>query len=221
MTKAQLKRTIRILLIFGVALIIISALDFFNNAHHNRFIAPHMAFFAIAFAAYFAYALQRRGKYIDDLRTWWNDMCIAKSAILEYCDLAPKLKSPELEKAYFSSFYKISTAMDKLRLIFCNVDRTAKNQKGYYPFEQIRDIIDVCRNIDPNITDYQKNIRSHKRAIDALFTSLRHSIQLEADLVPPDHPFTFEHKERAEYLTSILASTGVDITKIRGNNKGR
>lgn len=198
MTKAQLKRIIRILALCGIALIVISAVDFFSNTSQNKFIASHMAFFAIAFAAYFAYALQRRGKYIDDLRSWWNEMCAAKSAMLEYCDLAPSLKSPDSEKAYFSAYYKLSTAMDKLRLIFCNVDRKNGNIKGYYPFEQIRDIIDVSRNINPNNRESQSLLKSHKNAIDILFTSLRHSIQLEADLVPPDHPFTFENNEREQ-----------------------
>jgi hypothetical protein len=43
-----------------------------------------------------------------------------------------------------------ATAMDTLRLIYCNVGRTPDNPRGFYPFEQVRDLVDVARSIAPD-----------------------------------------------------------------------
>jgi hypothetical protein len=38
--------------------------------------------------------------------------------------------------------------MGTLRLIYCKVGRDSKNLRGYYPFEQVRDIVDAARSVD-------------------------------------------------------------------------
>jgi hypothetical protein len=91
---------------------------------------------ALIAAAYIAFVFQQRGKFVDDLRRWWNEIVQAKSDFYVYCEM-----TKPSEHDYFKGFYRISTSMDTLRLIYCNVDRTPQNQKGYYPFEQFATLL--------------------------------------------------------------------------------
>jgi hypothetical protein len=131
-------------------------------------------------------------------------MVNAKSALLLHCD-KPGISVDD----YLSAFYQLSSCMDSLRLIYSNVDRTKGNHKGYYPFEQVRDIIDLARSLDPRPMYRDGSIgsppselekRRVKEGITIVFQSLRHAIQDEAGAMEPDKPTRFDSPIRQEYL---------------------
>jgi hypothetical protein len=188
---------------------------------NGTFVSQNAALIALIAGAYSAYCLQQRGKFIDELRDWWNDMVQAKSEFLIYCDC-----DEPTEDGYLKAFYKLSTAMDTLRLIYCNVDRTRRNPKGYYPFEQVRDIIDMARSVRPRRESSSPKLilpscmarAQVKRAIDIIFQSLRHAIQAEAKASPPDHPTRFDSVYRGKYIED-LKKTNIDLVSIRRQNQ--
>jgi hypothetical protein len=166
------------------------------------------------FAGYLTYVFQQRGKFVDDLRRWWNEIVAAKSELFIYCD-----KAAPSEDEFFKSFYKLSTAMDTLRLIYCNVGRTPKNPKGYYPFEQVRDIIDIARSVAPGKKPSNADRLAAKTAINLVFQSLRHAIQDEARASAPDKPTLYSSKYRIWYMDELKNNVKVDIEDIRAKNK--
>jgi hypothetical protein len=109
--------------------------------------------------------------------------------------------------------------MDTLRLIYCNIDRNEKNQKGYYPFEQVRDIIDVARSVDYRRNPSGSDRLRAKQAINLIFQSLRHAIQEEASASTPDNPTLFDSKYRSKYLDEIQRGIGIDLLRVREQNK--
>ena len=182
------------------------------------FVSQNGTLIAIMAGAYAAFVLQQRGKFIDELRRWWNQVVNAKSEFYKFCDM----QNP-VEKDYLGGYYQISAAMDSLRLIYSNVGRRKDNQTGYYPYEQIRDIIDLARSLDAKkhngtIPSYQVR-QSIKASIDIVFQSLRHAIQDEAHATPPDNPTLFDSPYRAAYISNLQQRYGVDVQKIRNANK--
>src|SRR5580692_9854893 len=142
MTNGSLRRRLIAALLLIVAILLTSIVE--EKCLTSRYVSSNSTLIALLFAGYLTYVFQQRGKFVDDLRRWWNEIVAAKSEFFIYCD-----KAAPSEDEFFKSFYKLSTAMDTLRLIYCNVGRTPKNPKGYYPFEQVRDIIDIARSVAP------------------------------------------------------------------------
>lgn len=197
-----------------VAIIAASAIESVCWSKSETFISKHSTLIALLFAAYLAFIFQQRGKFVDDLRRWWNETVAAKSEFYIYCE-----KTKPSEDDYFQGYYKLSTAMDTLRLIYCNVNRSEQDPKGFYPFEQVRDIIDVAKSIRPNIKPSKMDRLKAKLAIDLIFQSLRHAIQDEARASTPDKPTLFESKFRSQYLSEIKKRIGLDVMKIRNQNR--
>lgn len=198
-----------------VAILVVSFLEYLYTPTSNRtYISSNATLFALLFAAYLAYLFQQRGKFVDDLRKWWNEIVQAKSDFFLYCD-----KTEPTEDEYLKAFYRLSTAMDTLRLIYCNVDRTPNNPKGYYPFEQVRDIIDVARSVKWKREVSKADRMKAKMAINLIFQSLRHAIQAEASASAPDEPTLYESKYRQKYLSEIIRGIGIDVMKVRADNK--
>jgi hypothetical protein len=187
---------------------------------NGTFVSQNAALIALVAGAYSAYCLQQRGKFIDELRAWWNEMVQAKSTLFKYCDSEAPCK-----EIYLEAFYKLSTAMDTLRLIYGNVDRDKRNPKGYYPFEQVRDMVDIARWLEPDPKLHPPGsygiARAHaKRAIDVVFQSLRHAIQAEARASIPDMPTRFDSPYRSAYISELKAFD-FDLLAIRNANKTR
>jgi hypothetical protein len=190
---------------------------------NGTFVSQNATLIALIAGAYSAYCLQQRGKFIDELRAWWNDMVMAKSEFLMFCD-----RTTPSEEDFLKAFYKLSTAMDTLRLIYCNVNRTKNEPRGFYPFEQVRDIIDLALSLRPRwpagLDQAASTLPTHearmqiKRAIDVIFQSLRHAIQAEAKASPPDEPTRYDSPNRQSYL-KVLLDRGMDVLAIREQNK--
>lgn len=142
MTNQKLRK--RLFIAGGIVVLIlaISLIEYIAKYPHNNstFVGTNSTLFALLFAAYLAYIFQQRGKFVDELRSWWNGIVEAKSDFFVYCE-----KSLPSEDDYLKGFYALSVSMDALRLIYCNVGRNDEDPKGYYPFEQVRDIVDVVR----------------------------------------------------------------------------
>jgi hypothetical protein len=216
MTNQKLRTRLIVAAIVVLVILAISFSEFLSKDPHNRatFIGSNATLFALLFAAYLAYIFQQRGKFVDELRGWWNEIVEAKSAFFIYCD-----KENPTEEDYLKGFYALSTSMDTLRLIYCNVRRTEKNPKGYYPFEQVRDIVDVARSIASYKKPTAADRTTAKQAINLIFQSLRHAIQAEASASIPDHPTLFESPYRAKYIKEITQQIGLNLLSIREANK--
>jgi hypothetical protein len=115
MTKNQLRKQLG-LLALAFAILLAWALTEFYWFGRPSFVANHGTLIAIGFAVYGAHVLQRRGKFIDDLRTWWNEITKAKSQVLTLGDT-----DKTTQKEFNEAFYSLSNAMDSLRLIFSNI----------------------------------------------------------------------------------------------------
>jgi hypothetical protein len=216
MTNQKLRK--RLFIAAGVVMLIlaISLAEYIAKypSNNTTFIGSNATLFALIFAAYLAYVFQQRGKFVDELRSWWNGIVEAKSDFFIYCD-----KSSPSEEDYLKSFYRLSISMDTLRLIYCNVGRDKKNPKGYYPFEQVRDIVDVVRSVDYRRKPTTEDRLKAKQAINIIFQSLRHAIQAEASASIPDQPTLHDSKYRSKYLDEILQGIQVYIKHIREQNK--
>jgi hypothetical protein len=202
----------------GIAVIAILIISFFEYlytpASGRTYISSNATLFALLFAAYLAYVFQQRAKFVDDLRKWWNEIVQAKSDFFVFCD-----KTTPTEDEYLKAFYRLSTAMDTLRLIYCNVERTPNNPKGYYPFEQVRDIIDIARATKFDQQSSQTERLKAKRAINIIFQSLRHAIQAEASASIPDEPTLYDSPYREKYIKDVRRDVGLDVPNIRAKNK--
>jgi hypothetical protein len=215
MTNKSLKRRLWAVTAIIAILIAASLSEYLiRGGTANTFIGNNATLFALIVAAYIAFIFQQRGKFVDDLRRWWNEMVQAKSEFYIYCDM----QNPS-EGDYFRGFYKISTAMDTLRLIYCNVGRSPQNQIGYYPFEQVRDIVDVAKSIAPAKNPSQADRTTAKLAIDLIFQSLRHAIQSEASASTPDEPTLSKNEHRKRYFAEIKNGLNIDIEAVQVQNK--
>jgi len=216
MTNARLKRR---LVASGVVIFFTIALSFVEYYEYGKigsnFLGSNGSLIALLFASYIAYIFQQRSKLADDVRKWWFEIVNAKSEFFIYCD-----KSKPTEDDYLKSFYKLSAAMDNLRVIYCNVHRNQNDGKGYYPFEQVRDIIDLAQSASHNKLPSFEERQRIKHAIILIFGSLRHAIQSEATSLTPDKPVLFESSERDEYIRKMKSLFAVDLKTIRLTNKG-
>jgi hypothetical protein len=216
MTNRKLRRLLLIAGSFVIVILAISMTEYIIKYPTNNvtFVGSNATLFALLFAAYLAYVFQQRGKFVDELRSWWNGIVEAKSDFFVYCD-----KSSPSEEDYLKGFYGLSISMDTLRLIYCNVDRGDQNLKGYYPFEQVRDIIDIARSVDYRRKPSEEDRLKAKQAINLIFQSLRHAIQAEAGASIPDEPTLYNSKYRAQYLDEIRRGINLDVMRIREQNK--
>jgi hypothetical protein len=202
----------------GIAVVLIlaiSLIEYVTNGPNNRatFVGNNATLFALLFAAYLTYLFQQRGKFVDELRGWWYKIVEAKSAFFVYCD-----KANPTEEDYLKGFYALSTSMDTFRLIYCNVDRTKENPKGFFPFEQVRDIMDVARSVAHSRNPTTAARANAKRAINLIFQSLRLAIQAEASASVPDNPTLSDSPDRDAYLKQIGQETHIDLAKVREAN---
>lgn len=216
MTNKALKRRLVAVIAAVVIVLIASLVEYFYRPPNsqNTFIGGNSTLIALLAAAYLAFVFQQRGKFIDELRKWWNDIVEAKSDFFIYCD-----KSNPTEDDFFRSYYKLSTSMDTLRLIFCNVGRSKQNPKGLYPFDQVRDIIEVAKSLCPEQKPTRQSRKRAKQAIDLIFQSLRHAIQAEANASPPDDPTLYESEYRLKYLKEIRENLNLDLERVRQKNR--
>ncbi|PPQ14702.1 hypothetical protein CV770_35565 [Bradyrhizobium sp. AC87j1] len=201
-----------------IVILFISLSEYLTKDANNKatFVGSNATLFALLFAAYLTYVFQQRGKFVDELRGWWNEMVEAKSLFFVYCD-----KKNPTEEDYLKGFYALSTSMDTLRLIYCNVRRSGQNPKGYYPFEQVRDIIDVARSIAASESPTAQDRTNAKEAINLVFQSLRHAIQAEANASVPDNPTAFDSPHREKYVKEIQSGIGLDLSVIRKANQAK
>ena len=215
MTNRSLRRQLLMAVAAVFVCLALSAAEYvYKGQDRPTFVSSNATLFAIIFAAYIAYLFQQRSKSVDDLRRWWNEVVQAKSDLFVYCD-----KAQPTEDEYLKAFYKLSTAMDTLRLIYCNVGRTTDNPRGFYPFEQVRDLVDIARSISPSKSFSFEDRKKAKIAFDIIFQSLRHAIQFEASATPPDAPTLYEGEQRAIYIKQVLTRSGIDVESVRRSNK--
>jgi hypothetical protein len=216
MTNRKFRNRLFIASAVVMVILAISLLEYVKKypTNNTTFIGSNATLFALLFAAYLGYVFQQRSKFVDELRAWWNGIVEAKSDFFAYCE-----KSTPTEDDFLKGFYKLSVSMDTLRLIYCNVDRGKDNWKGYYPFEQVRDNIDVAKSVGYSRSASIEDRAEAKQAINIIFQSLRHAIQAGANASIPDQPTLYNSKYRIEYLAEIKRGIGIDVVGIRDKNK--
>jgi uncharacterized membrane protein len=88
MTNRKLRKRLFIASAVVMIILVISLVEYINKypANNTTFIGSNATLFALLFAAYLAYVFQQRGKFVDELRSWWNGIVEAKSDFFIYCD---------------------------------------------------------------------------------------------------------------------------------------
>lgn len=215
MTHKRIMVRLVVVIVALVSILSLSLVEYFlSPPGTQRYISSNATLITLVFATYIAYLFQQKTKLIDDLRRWWNEIVEAKALLYAYCD-----RAKPSESEYLAAFYKLSTCMDALRLIYCNVARDEENPKGYYPFEQVRDIVDLARTIAPACKPDRETRAKVKQSINVIFQSLRHAIQEEAGAHPPDNPTLWNSPFRQAYLRQVRERFGFDLEEIRQRNK--
>ena len=86
MTNRKLRK--RLFIAAGIVMLIlaISLIEYIAKYPNNNttFIGSNATLFALIFAAYLAYVFQQRGKFVYELRSWWNGIVEAKSDFFIY-----------------------------------------------------------------------------------------------------------------------------------------
>lgn len=92
-------------------------------------------------AAYLAFAFQRRGSYLQALRTVWEHMVGAVAGALTYTDTESPTREQQLQ-----TLGKLSVAIEEVRGVFRNVP-AAGAPEGWYPFEPVKQIYQEIRDL--------------------------------------------------------------------------
>jgi len=139
-------------------------------------------------AAYLAYAFQRRNAYMQALRAVWGPLTESISAALMFADSS----KPSLEQQS-EVLRKLSRSIEEVRALYKNVP-AASNQKGWYPFEPLKQIYQLLREVDPSKARME-NERKH--TVDSCYTMWRESREqflVEFDREVP----TYHHAEYSQ-----------------------
>jgi hypothetical protein len=92
-------------------------------------------------AAYLAFAFQRRGSYLQALRTVWEHMVVAVAGALTYTET--ESPSRELQQ---QTLARLSVAIEEVRGVFRNVPAPGAPE-GWYPFEPVKQIYQEIRDL--------------------------------------------------------------------------
>ena len=92
-------------------------------------------------AAFLAQAFQRRAAYVQGLRAVWLSMVGAVASAITYTDLP----SPTKEQ-YADVLRRLSAAIEEVRGFYANVP-AAGSSAGWFPFEPVKQIRDVVREL--------------------------------------------------------------------------
>jgi hypothetical protein len=134
-------------------------------------------------AAWLGYSLQRRASYLAQLRSLWSSLVNAVQIALEYTYLAdPKNES------YRQVLHCLSCTIDEVRGVFMNLGESEK-ERGLYPFEPIKDIYYIIRNLDCNNKTSEQERENVRKKINALWGEVRKELLKEFDREIP----TFSH----------------------------
>ena len=134
-------------------------------------------------AAWLGYSLQRRASYLAQLRSLWSSLVNAVQIALEYTYL-----SDSKNESYRQVLHCLSCTIDEVRGVFMNLGESEK-KRGLYPFEPIKDIYNIIRNLDCNNKPSEQERENARKKIAALWGEVRKELLKEFDREIP----TFSH----------------------------
>ncbi|MBN1942675.1 MAG: hypothetical protein JW849_05205 [Phycisphaerae bacterium] len=189
----MMKRTIRkwfiLAIVIFIALLITGILiSIFDNTPqrsvYSTFTGLMPLILGIA-AVWLGYCVQRRNAYQQQLRSLWSNLIEAVHSAICYT----RIEHP-IEEQYLTTLIKLSTAIDEIRGVFCNLGEN-NSKVGLYPFEPIKNIYLLIENL--SFGDRHKSCDSEKchEQIFALWKDVRKEILKEFDREEPS--FSHSH----------------------------
>jgi len=139
-------------------------------------------------AAWLGYCVQRRSAYLQQLRSLWSKLIDAVQSSIQHTHI----KQPS-QAEHSDILVKLSSAIDEVRSLFCNLGETDKDV-GLYPFEPLKDIYGLIEKLS-----YGKDFSSDKgnevrKKVFALWKDVRQEFLKEFDREEP----TFPHSHWAD-----------------------
>lgn len=133
-------------------------------------------------AAWLGYCVQRRSAYHQQLRSLWSKLIDAVQSAIQYTHL-----EEPTQQEYSSVLVKLSSAIDEVRGLFCNLGEGDKNLK-LYPFEPLKDIYGLLKTLS-----YGKRFDIDKATVERvkilkLWKSVRQELLKEFDREEPTFP---------------------------------
>ncbi len=190
MTKRNLTRCFRIAIaIYVIAVVIGIIIRIYDKTDH---IIVYSTFkdaipFVIAIpAVWLGYCLQRRLSYLQQLRSLWSRIVEAIQQAIHYT-----FNGNPTKEEYINTLKVLSVAIDEVRGVFKNLGESDKTI-GLYPFEPIKDIYGLTKDLGLSVDTEQKD--EVRQKIFALWREARKELLKEFDREVP----TFPHSHWAQ-----------------------
>jgi hypothetical protein len=215
MTRSALRRTLRrIYALLGIIL----AVSFFSKiAEHitvlngtgiekllkdvYEFLRDMALLIATGGVAYITNVFQKRHAFIDSLKSEWQDIIEAKSALLTFMH-----NETPTHTDYISAFTRLSETIDNMRIVYRNVGETNTNV-GLFPYAPLHDMRRALQTLDPKKSSPTPEQR--KLARDAMlqsFYALRDGFLDELELDEPDTPILMSGARRLRIAGSTKSA---------------
>lgn len=146
MTRRSLNRIIGAAAIYLLSYIAAASWAKYLNLDIYAVLKDFVAIAVALPAALLAGAFQRRISYLQALREYWKQLIPAVQSVLQYtyCTTATQ--------EYFASVYiQLSSIIDITRSVFANVPAPG-TRSGLYPFENLKDMLEVLKWVGFNQT---------------------------------------------------------------------
>ena len=134
-------------------------------------------------AAWLGFCVQRRSAYQQQLRALWSKLVEAVQSAIQYTTL-----NTPTQQDHNASLLKLSVAIDEVRGVFCNIDESKREKRGYYPFEPIKDIYGLIENLGYGDSFKANEVEISRKQIFALWSDARSEILKEFDREEPTFP---------------------------------
>lgn len=95
-------------------------------------------------AAWFAFVVQRRLSFLQQLRSLWTKLVEAFQSAVQYTHL----EQPQLEQ-YAATLKQLSIVIDEFRSAYKNLREGDDDGVGFYPFESVKKIQTEIANLHP------------------------------------------------------------------------
>lgn len=139
-------------------------------------------------AAWLGYCVQRRSAYLQQLRSLWSKLVDAIQSSMQYTHLAQPT-----QQEYSIVLIKLSSAIDEVRGLFCNLGEMDK-EVGLYPFEPLKDIYGLIEKLGYDNSFATDKADEVRKKVFALWKDVRQELLKEFDREEP----TFPHSHWAD-----------------------
>jgi hypothetical protein len=182
MTRRQLRRVIFFvmgiyLLAIGIGVVLRIVGPTKDNMYYETFKDMIPFVFAIP-AAYLGYAFQKRGSFLQSLRSLWSGLVKAVNDAIQYT-----YYDESSQEDFGKVLTSLSIVIDEVRGVYRNIGERL-GDIGLYPYEPIKDIHKVVSELGFGKIDENKRM-THRRKIIGHWKSIRRNFLAEFDRVEP------------------------------------